>query len=266
MAYEFIAHTFREGVVTVTLNRPEVLNSFHRPMSTELQGALDSAGTDPQVRAILLTGAGRAFCAGQDLAEAAVDREPEAGGLPDLGEIVRDSFNPLVRRIRSVEKPVVCAVNGVAAGAGANLALACDILVAAEEAAFIQSFSQVGLIPDTGGTYFLPRAVGFHRATAMTLLGQRITATQARDWGMVHEVVPRTSLREAAEGLALRLASGATRGFALTKRALNQSMQNDLETQLRLEEALQREAGATRDYREGVAAFLEKREPEFTGQ
>lgn len=266
MAYELIVHTFREGVATVTLNRPQVLNSFNRAMAAELRDALDAVAADPAVRAVLLTGSGRAFCAGQDLAEAAPEGDPADGPLPDLGDIVSDSYNPIVRRIRTLEKPVVCAVNGVAAGAGANLALACDLLVAAEEAFFVQSFSQVGLIPDTGGTFFLPRAVGLHRAMAMALLGQRVTATQARDWGMVHEVVPLTSLEETARELARRLASGATRGFGLTKRALNQSLHNDLETQLQLEAALQREAGTTRDYREGVAAFLEKRKPEFTGK
>jgi 2-(1,2-epoxy-1,2-dihydrophenyl)acetyl-CoA isomerase len=234
-------------------------------MAAELRDALESLGRDSAVRAILLTGAGRAFCAGQDLGEAAPGEGRDAAPPPDLGEIVRSSFNPLVRLIRTVEKPVVCAVNGVAAGAGANLALACDILIAAEEAVFIQSFARVGLVPDTGGTFFLPRIVGPHRAAAMMMLADRITALRAQEWGMVHQVVPGDELKDASEALARKLASGPTRGFALTKQALRESLENDLPRQLELEASLQQVAGNTEDYREGVLAFLEKREPNFKG-
>lgn len=263
MAYQHIGYTLREGVATLVLDRPEVLNSFNRAMASELQDALRAAAADPAVRALLLTGRGRAFCAGQDLGEAA---PPDAESLPDLGDIVHDSYNPIVRLLRSLEKPVVCAVNGVAAGAGANLALACDILIAAEEASFIQSFSKIGLIPDTGGTFFLPRIVGLHRATAMMMLGTPVSAARAKELGMVHEVVAQSALLDMAQDLARSLASQATRGLGLTKRALNQSLGNDLDAQLELEENLQREAGSTRDYQEGVAAFLEKRIPDFTGE
>jgi len=263
MAYELISLSLEDGVATLTLNRPEVLNSFNRSMAMELQDALGAVASNPDVRAVLLTGSGRAFSAGQDLKEAMA---PDGDPLPDLGDIVRESYNPLIRLIRSMEKPVVCAVNGVAAGAGANLALACDILLAAEDTAFVQGFSRIGLIPDTGGTWFLPRIVGFHRAAAMMMLGDRITAGKARELGMVYEVVPGPDLLERARALARTLASQPTRGLGLTKRALNRSYQHGLEDQLQLEEDLQREAGGTEDYREGVAAFLEKREPTFRGR
>jgi 2-(1,2-epoxy-1,2-dihydrophenyl)acetyl-CoA isomerase len=263
MAYQFINCTLTEHVATITLNRPDVLNSFNRAMALEVQAAFGAVAGDPNVRAILLTGTGRAFCAGQDLAEAVVaDGTP----LPDLGDIVRASYNPIIRLIRGVEKPVICAVNGVAAGAGANLALACDILIAAEEACFVESFSKIGLIPDSGGTYFLPRLVGLHRATAMMMLGEKITATRAKEWGLVHDVVPHMVLHDTAYALARSMAAQATRGFGLTKRALNQSLGNDLDAQLDLEETLQREAGKTEDYKEGVRAFLEKRKPNYSGR
>lgn len=262
MAYQFITSTLSEGVATITLDRPDVLNSINRAMAKELQLTLGAVGKDPAVRAILLTGSGRAFCAGQDLSEAV----PPEGPRPDLGDIVHASYNPVIRLIRGIEKPVICAVNGVAAGAGANLALACDILIAAEEASFIQSFSKLGLIPDSGGTFFLPRLVGLHRATAMMMLGEKIHAERARELGLVYEVVPHSVLHETAFAMARSLASQATRGFGLTKRALNRSLGSDLDAQLEFEEELQREAGRTHDYEEGVRAFLEKRKPEFTGQ
>ncbi|HEY5218215.1 MAG TPA: 2-(1,2-epoxy-1,2-dihydrophenyl)acetyl-CoA isomerase PaaG [Gemmatimonadaceae bacterium] len=261
MAYQFILCTLSDGVATIVLDRPDVLNSFNRAMAQELQMTLGAVAKDPIVRAILLTGNGRAFCAGQDLAEAV----PADGPLPDLGDIVHTTYNPIVRLIRSIEKPVICAVNGVAAGAGANLAFACDILIAAEEASFIQSFAKIGLIPDTGGTFFLPRLVGLHRATAMMMLGDRLTAVRAKELGLVHDVVPNSVLHDTAFGLAKSLAAQATRGFGLTKRALNRSLGADLDSQLEFEEELQREAGRTSDYAEGVRAFLEKRKPHFTG-
>ncbi|MBA3656065.1 MAG: 2-(1,2-epoxy-1,2-dihydrophenyl)acetyl-CoA isomerase [Gemmatimonadaceae bacterium] len=251
----------REGaVLVITLNRPEVLNSFNRQMAVELRQVIHEAANDASVRSLLLTGAGRAFCAGQDLGDA-----NPAEDL-DLGEIVRESFNPVIRALRKIEKPVVCAVNGVAAGAGANVALACDVVYASSEASFIQSFSKIGLIPDSGGTFFLPRIAGFGRASAMMLLGSRISAAMALDFGMVFQVVDGAELRETAMIGARTLSEMPTRALGLTKRALNNSYGRAFEEQLNLEEELQREAGNTRDFKEGVAAFLEKRKPKFTGE
>lgn len=267
MTYEYLTSELAAGVATITLQRPDVLNSFHRAMARELQHALAAAGRDPAVRAVILTGTGRAFCAGQDLAEAvppgAIDGD---GPLPDVGQIVHDSYNPIIRAIRALEKPVVCAVNGVAAGAGANLALACDIVVATESASFIQAFGRIGLIPDSGGTWLLPRLVGRARATALMMLGDRVTAQQAVAMGMIHDVVPDGALHDVAVGLATRLAAMPTRAFALLKQALDASAANGLDEQLELEESLQREAGRTHDYVEGVRAFLEKRPPVFQGR
>lgn len=252
----------RDGAVSViTLNRPDVLNSFNRQMAGELRNAVQAAAEDKAIRALFLTGAGRAFSAGQDLGAAG-----NPGDDLDLGEIVRESFNPIVRAIRKIEKPVVCAVNGVAAGAGANLALACDVVYASSEASFIQSFSKIGLIPDTGGTFFLPRIAGFGRASAMMMLGSRISAAMAADFGMVFQVVEPDKLRETAMIAARTLSEMPTRAIGLTKRALNNSYGRAFEEQLNLEEELQREAGTTRDFKEGVAAFLEKRKPSFTGE
>jgi 2-(1,2-epoxy-1,2-dihydrophenyl)acetyl-CoA isomerase len=262
MNYDFIRYTVDHGVATLTLCRPDVLNSFNRRMAQEVQKALAVARDDTAVRAILLTGAGRGFCAGQDLAEATTG----APGSIDLGDIVRTSYAPMVLAIRDIEKPVVCAVNGVAAGAGANLALACDIVIAAEDAAFIQSFNKIGLVPDTGGTFFLPRLVGHARATAMMFLSEKVPASKALAWGMIHDVVPGTVLIDTAVALARQLATMPTRAFGLTKRALNASWANDLAAQVGIEAALQREAGGTADYVEGVKAFLEKRKPTYTGR
>ena len=267
MTHEYLTSELAGGVLTITLQRPDVLNSFHRPMARELQQALAAAAADPAVRAVVLTGAGRAFCAGQDLAEAvppgaAAGSEP----LPDVGQIVHDSYNPIVRAIRALDKPVVCAVNGVAAGAGANIALACDIVYAAESASFIQAFARIGLIPDSGGTWLLPRLVGRARATAMMMLGERVTAAQAHAIGLIHEVVPDAALHDVAAGVAAKLAAMPTRAFALMKRALDASETNGLDAQLALEEELQREAGRTADYLEGVRAFLEKRQAQFVGR
>lgn len=251
-----------DGVAKLTLNRPEVLNSFNRSMALELGSALDRVAADATLRAVLLTGAGRGFCAGQDLAEAA----PKDGVMPDLGDIVRDSYNPVIRAIRMLEKPVVCAVNGVAAGAGANLALACDIVFASTEASFIQSFSKIGVIPDSGGTFMLPRIVGLHRATILTMLAEKVSAEQAREWGMVYKVCEPAALRETALATAKYLATQPTRGLGLTKRGFNRSLGIDLDRQLDVEEELQREAGRTADYAEGVRAFLDKRKPVFRGE
>jgi 2-(1,2-epoxy-1,2-dihydrophenyl)acetyl-CoA isomerase len=249
-----------DGVATITLNRPDVLNSFRRSMAAELQDAFARVAGDDSLRAVVLTGAGRGFCAGQDLSEAM----PKDGVLPDLGDIVRDSYNPVVRAIRKLEKPVICAVNGVAAGAGANLAFCC--VFAASSATFIQSFSKIGVIPDTGGTFILPRIVGLHRATVLTMLAEKMTAEQAREWGLVYMVTEPENLLETATGTARHLATQPTHGLGLIKRGFNRSLGIDLDEQLDFEEEIQREAGRTDDYREGVNAFLEKRKPTFTGR
>jgi 2-(1,2-epoxy-1,2-dihydrophenyl)acetyl-CoA isomerase len=262
MDYDFLRYAVDQGVATITLCRPDVLNSFNRRMAQELQRALARAGGDADVRAVLLTGAGRGFCAGQDLAEATAGNVAEM----DLGDVVKASYNPIVRAIRELEKPVVCAVNGVAAGAGANLAFACDLVIAAEDASFVQSFSKIGLVPDTSGTFFLPRLVGPARATAMMFLAEKVPATRALEWGMIYQVVPPTVLMDTALALAKQLATMPTIGLALTKKALNASFANDLESQLALEAELQGRAGRTADFAEGVKAFLEKRKPTYSGR
>lgn len=262
ISLQFVKYEVESGVASITLNRPDVLNSFNRRMAGELRGALEAAGSDRAVRAVILTGAGRGFCAGQDLSEAT----PAAGADLDLGEIVRSCYNPVIRALRNLEKPVVCAVNGVAAGAGANLALACDIVIASTDASFIQSFARVGLIPDSAGTFFLPRLVGLPRATALMMLGEKVSADRAEAMGMIYRVVAPAELIGEAGSIARTLAALPTRGLGLTKRGLNRSLGNDLESQLDLEEELQREAGRTSDFREGVAAFIEKRKPLFRGE
>lgn len=253
---------FESGVTTLTLNRPTVLNSFTGELGRELLGALRDIAADERVRAVVLTGAGRGFCAGQDLAEAL----PKDGEMPDLGDFVRETWNPVVSAIRHLEKPVICAVNGVAAGAGANLAFACDILFASTDATFVQSFAKIGVIPDSGGTFILPRLVGLHRANVMTMLAEKMTAGQAKEWGLVYQVVAPDQLLSAATKTAQHLATQPTRALGMIKRAFNQSMGVDLDEQLSLEEDLQREAGQSADYAEGVHAFLEKRTPVFTGR
>lgn len=263
MSYAHLSFEVEHGVAVITLRRADVLNSFNREMASELQRALDAATHDTAVRAVLLTATGRAFCAGQDLAEAV---PPGAVELPDVGQIVHDSFNPIVRRLRELPKPVVCGVNGVAAGAGANIALACDFVVAAESAIFIQAFSKIGLVPDSGGTFFLPRLVGRARATALMMLGDRVTAQQACEWGMIYEVVPDAAMADVARGLAERLAAMPTLALGLIKRLVDASSDNDLATQLALEEELQRQAGRSHDYVEGVRAFQEKRPANFEGR
>jgi 2-(1,2-epoxy-1,2-dihydrophenyl)acetyl-CoA isomerase len=250
----------RDGVATLTLNRPAVLNAFNREMSGELVAALHRIQGDDGVRAILLTGSGRAFCAGQDLAEAI----PKGDENPDLGAIVKAVYTPVIRIIRTIEKPVVCAVNGVAAGAGAMLALLCDIVVASPAASFVWSFTKIGVIPDTGGTFLLPRMVGLQRAAALTMLHDKVSAEQAREWGLVYKVADPVVAE--AQSIAARLAQMPTRALGLTKRGFNHSLGLDLEEAMAFEENLQREAGLSGDYKEGVKAFLEKRQPVYTGR
>lgn len=263
MPHQFLVVEAVRNVVRITLDRPDVLNSFHTPMAAELQSVLDDATHDAAVRAVLLTGAGRAFCAGQDLAEATPgDGEPSL----DFAAHVRKAYNPIVRKIRTLEKPVVAAVNGVAAGAGANLALACDFVFASTSALFIQAFARIGLVPDTGGTFFLPRLVGPARATAMTMLAEKVGAQQALEYGMIYRVCPPDALLAEATGFAERLAGEATVGLGLTKRLLNSALTNDLDAQLELEAELQGVAGRTADFVEGLAAFREKRDPRFEGR
>lgn len=263
MDYNHLLFEPGQGVAKITLNRPEVLNSFNRAMARELCDAFEQVAADDGLRAVLVTGAGRAFCAGQDLAEASP--RPD-GSLPDLGDFVRDGYNRIIRAIRTLEKPVVCAVNGVAAGAGANLALACDIVLASNDASFIQSFAKIGVIPDSGGTFILPRIVGLQRATALTMLAEKVSAEQALAWGMIYRVVEAPGLAEAAWTTAVYLATQPTHGLGLIKRGFNRSLGVDLDSQLDYEEELQREAGRTADYAEGVSAFLEKRKPRFEGR
>jgi 2-(1,2-epoxy-1,2-dihydrophenyl)acetyl-CoA isomerase len=263
MADDCIISVFSDGVATITLNRPDVLNSFTLEMASQLQRALAAAAVDGTVRAVLLTGNGRGFCAGQDLSVAV---PPDGSPRPDIGAVVRASWNPIIRAIRTMEKPVICAVNGIAAGAGANLAFACDLTIAAEEASFVESFAKLGLIPDTSGTFFIPRLIGLQRATGMMFLAEKIPAARAREWGLIWDVVPLAKLHETAFALAKRLAGEATRGFGLTKLALNHSMGSDLEGQLECEARMMHEAGKTADYEEGVTAFLAKRKPTYLGR
>jgi len=252
-----------DGVARLTLNRPDKLNAFNEEMHRALHAALDEAKWDENVRAILLTGAGRAFCAGQDLAE--VDPH-KADGEPDLGETIERLYNPLIRLIRSIDKPIVCAVNGVAAGAGASVALACDLVVAGRSARFIQAFCKIGLVPDSGATWALTRLVGEARAKGLALTGRPLDAETAASWGLIWHAVDDQHLMEEAGKLVASLAAGPTVGLGLTKKAIQAASTNGLDDQLDLERDLQREAGLTPDYAEGVAAFTEKRPANFTGR
>jgi 2-(1,2-epoxy-1,2-dihydrophenyl)acetyl-CoA isomerase len=250
------------GVQTITLNRPERLNAFNPEMHGLLREALERAGDDDAVRAVLLTGAGRGFCAGQDLSE----RDVGGDAAIDLAVTIGTHYNPLVRRMRELPKPIVCAVNGVAAGAGANVALACDIVLAARSASFIQAFAKIGLVPDSGGTWFLPRLAGRARAMGLALLGDKLPAEDAASWGLIWKAVDDDKLMAEAGALARGLATGPTRAYGLIKRALDASETSTLDAQLDLERDLQRKAGLTADYREGVAAFMQKRKAQFKGK
>lgn len=258
-----LLYTVEDGVARLTLNRPDSLNSFNAELHAEMRQALKAVRQDGSVRALLLTGSGRGFCAGQDLSDRNVAPGAEA---PDLGESLEKRYNPMLRALRALPFPTVCAVNGVAAGAGANIALACDIVLAARSASFIQAFCRIGLLPDSGGTWTLPRLVGMARAKGLAMLGDRLSAEQAEQWGMIWKVVEDEALQDEALTLARHLATQPTRGLALIKRALHASADNSFDAQLDLERDLQRLAGRTEDYREGVTAFMEKRQPNFKGE
>ncbi len=251
-----------DGVRRLTFNRPDKLNAFNAELGARLAAELDRAAEDAETRALLITGAGRAFCAGQDLG----DRDPaKMDGPPDLGATLETIYNPIVRRMRALEKPIVCAVNGVAAGAGANLALGCDIVIAAESARFIQAFAKIGLVPDSGGSWLLPTLIGEARAKALALTAEPLDAKTAAAWGLIWKAVPDDGLMAEASTLAQGFAKGPTVGLGLAKRAIQAAASQPLDAHLDLERDLQREAGRTPDYAEGVAAFLAKRAPNFTG-
>lgn len=262
MSSESIQFEVKEHLAIIKLNRPDVLNSFNREMALALQDALKSCDENDDIRAIYLTGNGRAFCAGQDL------EEVTSKDGPDLTTIVAEHYNPIITQIRSIEKPVVCYVNGVAAGAGANLALACDVVFASEKASFIQAFSKIGLIPDSGGTYTLPRLIGWQKASALMMLGDKVSAEEAERMGMIYKVVSPTEHETSNDAFnsAKSLSEMPTVGLGLTKRALNYSLTHSMDEQLNVEEKLQTLAGSTEDYEEGVNAFLQKRTAQFKGK
>ena len=260
MSNKSIELKIENSVAWIYLNRPEVFNSFNREMALLFQSTLDNCANDEKVRAIVITGNGKAFCAGQDLKEV-TDTELN----PGFRKILDEHYNPIIQKIRTIEKPIVAAVNGVAAGAGANIALACDVVVASESSSFIQAFSKIGLIPDSAGTFFLPRLIGFQKASALMMLGDKVTSQDALQMGMIFKIYPTGLFEEEVMSLASTLAQMPTKAIGLTKRLLNQSMTNNLEQQMALESDLQIEASSSNDYKEGVTAFVEKRIPEFKG-
>ena len=250
----------KKSIAIITLNRPKAYNSFVREMALELQSKLEICKTDNDIRCIVITGSGKAFCAGQDLNEAI---DPKKSNIE---EIVNHHYNPIIKKIRKMEKPIIAAVNGVAAGAGANLALACDIVVAATSASFIQAFSKIGLIPDSGGTFFLPRLIGLPKATAIMMTGEKVTADDAEKMGMIYKVFKDSDFINQAMNLAETIASMPTKGLGYTKRLLNESFTNDLSAQLEAEGKMQVIASETEDHKEGILAFIEKRLPRFKGK
>ncbi|VUC83854.1 enoyl-CoA hydratase [Raoultella terrigena] len=263
MVEAFILSIVEQGVMTITLNRPDRLNSFNDLMHQQLAESLTQAERDDSVRCLLITGAGRGFCAGQDLNDRNVD---PSGPAPDLGLSVERFYNPLVRRLAALPKPVIAAVNGVAAGAGATLALGCDMVLAARSASFVMAFSRLGLVPDCGGSWFLPRVAGRARAMGLALLGEKLSAEQAAQWGMIWQMVEDAELADTSLQLARHLAAQPTFGLGLIKQALLAAETNGLDAQLDLERDYQRMAGRSADYREGVSAFLAKRPPQFSGK
>lgn len=258
MEFKLIKYSVKGKVAYITFNRPEVLNSFNREMSLELQQAFKIASDDEQIRTVVVSGEGRAFSAGQDLEEA-------ISGKYEVTDIIAKQYNPIIKMIRNIHKPVIAAVNGIAAGAGANIALACDIVIASDKASFIQSFSNIGLIPDSGGTYFLPRLIGSAKASALMFLAEKVDAASAEEMGMIYKTFPADKFDEEIEAIANHLADRPTKGLALTKQLLNSSIDNDLEKQLDEEMKLQEIASNSFDYKEGVNAFLEKRKPNYKG-
>jgi 2-(1,2-epoxy-1,2-dihydrophenyl)acetyl-CoA isomerase len=263
MSYNTIQFEVENGVAVLTLNRPEALNSFNDEMHAEVRDTLKTVRKEATIRCLVLTGSGRGFCAGQDLSDWAATPDQ---AVPDLGPLIENNYNPLVKSLMGLEMPVICAVNGVAAGAGANIALACDIVLAARSASFIQAFCKIGLIPDSGGTWTLPRAVGMARAKGLSLLGDKVPAEQAEAWGMIWKCVDDDQLMEQAMSMAQHFATQPTQSLAYIKRALQASAANSIEQQLDLEKDIQTLAGRTEDYAEGVAAFIGKRKPEFKGR
>jgi len=262
MSLNTIEFNINEGVATLTLNRPKALNSFTAEMHAEVREAMVQVTEDTGIRCLVITGAGRGFCAGQDLGDRAVSGE---GGAPDLGESVEKNYNPLIRSIMTLPKPVICAVNGVAAGAGSSIALACDVVLAARSASFIQVFCKIGLVPDSGGTFNLPRSVGLARAKGLALLGDKLPAQTAEEWGLIWKCVDDDALQEAAQKMARHLATQPTRALGRIKTLLNESSSHTLVEQTDLEKEAMQEFGQSDDYREGVAAFMEKRPPVFKG-